>query len=127
MKFKLLTSLDKTIAKAGGHPLIAPMVVKSHHQLMLLKIIKSLTGLTVFLLFLFVTSCAPKQAVKQTPPVTPLAEEAKPADIGPKKEIKEEKPAPAVEKKAEEQYVMLNFENADLGDCYQYYQRNAED
>ena len=73
MKFKLLTPLDKAIDEADGNHLTEPMVVKSRHHLMLLKIAKSLTGLTVVLLFLFVTSCAPKQAVKQeeqtiTPP-----------------------------------------------------------
>src|SRR3990172_8577152 len=73
--------------------------------------------LTVLLLFVFVTSCAPKQAMKQEEqPVMPPQEELKLPDSDQKKEIKEEKtPAPAVEKKAEEQYVMLNFENADIG------------
>ena len=117
MKFKLLTPLEKAIDEVGGHHLIEPIVVKSRHKLMPVKIVKSLTGLTVLLLFLFVTSCAPKQAVKQEeqPPEAPLVEEAQPADSGQKEEIKEEKPAPVVEKKAEEQYVMLNFENADIG------------
>lgn len=71
----------------------------------------------VFLLFLLVTSCAPKQAIKQEeqliPP--PTAEELILPDIEQKKEMEEEKkPLPEVEKKAEEQYVMLNFENADI-------------
>lgn len=117
MKFKLFTPLEKAIDEVGGHHLIGPMVVKSRHKLMLLKIVKSLTGLAVLLLFLFVTSCAPKQAVKQEeqPPVPPVEEEVQPADSGQKTEIKQEQPAPAVEKKTEEQYVMLNFENADIG------------
>ena len=116
MKFKQFTLLEKAIDEVGGHHLIEPMAVKSHHKLMPVKIAKSLTGLTVLLLFLLVTSCAPKQAVKQEeqPPAPPV-EEALPADSGKKTEIKQETPAPAVEKKAEEQYVMLNFENADIG------------
>lgn len=115
MKFKLLTPLAKSIDEAGGH-LIEPMVVKSRHHLMLLKIVKALTGLTVFILFLFVTSCAPKQAVKQEEQIiTPPTAETKLPDTAEKKEIKEDKtPVPEVEKKAEEQYVMLNFENADI-------------
>ncbi len=115
MKFKLFTPLGKTIEEAGGHHFMRPMVVNSRRQLMLLKIVKSLTGLALFVLFLFVTSCAPKQAIKQEePPVTAPEEKAQPADMGQKKELNEKKPAPVVEKKAEEQYVMLNFENADL-------------
>ena len=72
--------------------------------------------LTVFLLFLFVTSCAPKHAVKQEelPAPPPPVEEITPPATGQKKVIQEEK-KPVVEKKAEEQYVMLNFENADIG------------
>ena len=71
----------------------------------------------VFFLFLFVTSCAPKQTVKQVEqPVTPpAAEELKLPDLDRKKEVKEEKkPVAEGVKKAEEQYVMLNFENADI-------------
>ena len=102
MKLKLLTPLDKAIDEAGGH------------HLMPLKIVKSLTGLTVFLLFFIITSCAPKQAVKQAEIITPPAAEIKLPETVQKKEIKEEIPAPVVEKKAEEQYVMLNFENADI-------------
>ena len=115
MKFKLLTPLAKAIDEAGGH-LIEPMVVKSRYHLMLLKIVKSLTGLTFFILFLFVTSCAPKQAVKQEKQtITPPAAETKLPGTAGQKETKEEKPPmPEVEKKAEEQYVMLNFENADI-------------
>ena len=74
--------------------------------------------LTVFLLFLFVTSCAPKQAVKQEEQLITAACQRKSSNsliAGQKKEIQEEKtPVPVVEKKAEEQYVMLNFENADI-------------
>ena len=72
--------------------------------------------LTVLLLFLFVTSCAPKQAVKpEEQPVMPPAEELKLPDAEKEKEIQAVQPQPPVEKKAEEQYVMLNFENADIG------------
>lgn len=72
---------------------------------------------TVFLLFILVTSCAPKQAIKQEdqPTTPPPAEELILPDINHNQEIKDEKATlPAVEKKAEEQYVMLNFENADI-------------
>ncbi len=71
----------------------------------------------VFLLFLLVVSCAPKQAIKQEEQLIPptAAEGLILPDIEQKKEMKEEKkPLPEVEKKAEEQYVMLNFENADI-------------
>jgi general secretion pathway protein D len=72
----------------------------------------------VFLLFLSVTSCAPKQTVKQVEQAVtpPQAEELKLPDIDQKKEVKkgEMKQVPAVEAKTEEQYVMLNFENADI-------------
>ncbi|MFZ2198494.1 MAG: secretin N-terminal domain-containing protein [Thermodesulfovibrionales bacterium] len=115
MKFKQYTPLEKAIDAVGGHHPLKPMAVKRHHKLMPAEIAKTLTGLTVLLLLL-VTSCAPKQAVKQEEqPAVPPATEAQPADSGKKTEIKEVKPAPAVEKKAEEQYVMLNFENADIG------------
>jgi general secretion pathway protein D len=70
-----------------------------------------------FFLFLCVTSCAPKQTVKQVeqPVILPAAEELKLPDVERKKEVKEEKtPIPEVVKKSEEQYVMLNFENADI-------------
>jgi general secretion pathway protein D len=72
---------------------------------------------TVFLLFLFVASCAPKQAIKQEEQPAPMpAEELVLPDISEKKVIQEEKQpvVQEVEKKAEEQYVMLNFENADI-------------
>ncbi|RPI35573.1 MAG: hypothetical protein EHM54_07860, partial [Nitrospiraceae bacterium] len=72
----------------------------------------------VFLLFLCVTSCAPKQTVKQVEqPVVapPAAEEIKLPDVDRKKEaIEEKQPLPETVRKAEEQYVMLNFENADI-------------
>jgi general secretion pathway protein D len=72
----------------------------------------------VFFLFLSVTSCAPKQTVKQVEQAVtpPQAEELKLPDIDQKKEVKkgEMKQVPAVEAKTEEQYVMLNFENADI-------------
>ena len=71
----------------------------------------------VFLLFLSVISCAPKQTVKQVEQAVtpPQAEELKLPDVDRKKEAKEEqKPVAEAVKKAEEQYVMLNFENADI-------------
>jgi general secretion pathway protein D len=73
--------------------------------------------LVVALLVLFVSSCAPKQAVQQEePPVAAQPpEELKLPEISAIKEIPEEKkPEKPVEKKQEEQYVMLNFENADI-------------
>jgi type II secretion system protein D len=73
--------------------------------------------IAVFLFFLSVVSCAPKQAVKQEeqPMIPPPAAVVPPPDTGQKKEIIEAKnPVPQAEKKAEEQYVMLNFENADI-------------
>jgi len=70
--------------------------------------------LTVFLLFLFAASCAPKQAVKQEePPAAPAEEQQLPEQKMETQEVK--KPETPVEKKPEEQYVMLNFENADIG------------
>ena len=100
MKFKQFALFEKAIEEAGGHHLLRPLVVKSHPKLMPVKILKSLTALTVLILLLVVTSCAPKQTVKQEeqPAVLPV-EEAQPADSGKKTEIKEEKPAPAVEKR----------------------------
>ena len=92
MKSKLLAPLEEAIDEAGGHHLIEPMVVKSRHHLMLLKIFKSLTGLTAVLLFLFVTSCAPKHAVKQEEQIiTPPAAETKLPDAVQQKVITEEK------------------------------------
>jgi len=75
--------------------------------------------LIVALLVLFVSSCAPKQAVQQEePPVAAQpAEELKLPDVAKPKEVKEPEtvsPVKPPEKKAEEQYVMLNFENADI-------------
>ena len=73
--------------------------------------------IAVFLLFLSVVSCASKQAVKQEEqPIIPSpAAEVPPPDTGRQKEIIEAKKAgPETERKAEEQYVMLNFENADI-------------
>jgi hypothetical protein len=47
---------------------------------------------TVFLLFLFVASCAPKQAIKQEEqPAPPAAEELILPDISQKKVVQEEK------------------------------------
>jgi len=70
----------------------------------------------VFFLFLFVTSCAPKQALQQEeqPPALPPAAEQQPVSVQEKETHEKKKPAAAVEKKPEEQYVMLNFENADI-------------
>jgi general secretion pathway protein D len=74
--------------------------------------------LSIFILFVFITSCAPKQAVKQEElPVPPPAAEVRLPDG--EEDSREIKDAPAISpepaKKAEEQYVMLNFENADIG------------
>ncbi|MDA8239533.1 MAG: hypothetical protein M0Z67_04070 [Nitrospiraceae bacterium] len=76
----------------------------------------------VMLMVFAVFSCAPKQAVKPVETTAPPAAELKLPEMGPKKETvgekkagegKTETPAPA-EKKQEEQYVMLNFENTDV-------------
>ena len=72
---------------------------------------------TFVLLLLLVASCAPKQEVKQEEQIItpPAAEEVTLPDTARQQEKKEvKKPAPEAEKKAEEQYVMLNFENADI-------------
>ncbi len=81
---------------------------------MILKIISVV--LTVFL----ICSCAPKQAmkkdIKETPPVQP-SEEIKLPELPQKpKETKEVKKAESlrVEKEAEEKYVILNFDGADI-------------
>lgn len=70
------------------------------------------------LILLFVGSCAQRQEVKPEEPVAvqPPVEELKLPEIKPRTDVREEKKAekPAVEKKTEEQYIMLNFENADL-------------
>ena len=47
MKFKQFALFEKAIEEVGG---LRPMVVKSHHKLMTVKIPKSLTGLTVLML-----------------------------------------------------------------------------
>jgi len=79
--------------------------------------------LCIMLLALFVSSCGPKQAVRQEEPLPPppppvaaeTAEALKLPDIPPGKGGKEEKkPERPPEKKQEEQFVMLNFENADI-------------
>ena len=76
----------------------------------------------VMLMVFVVSSCAPKQAVKPVETPAPPAAALKLPELGPKKETvgekkavegKTEAPAPA-EKKQEEQYVMLNFENTDV-------------
>ena len=66
---------------------------------------------------LLLSSCASKQEVKpDVIDVLPPVEELKLPDIGPKPDVSAEKKAPVSEeeKKADEQFVMLNFENADL-------------
>ncbi|MEW6107562.1 MAG: secretin N-terminal domain-containing protein [Nitrospirota bacterium] len=75
--------------------------------------------LSVLILFLILSSCAPKQVSRPeetVPAVSPEAEELKLPEFVPKTEVKEEKKPekPVSEKKAEEQYIMLNFENADI-------------
>jgi type II secretory pathway component GspD/PulD (secretin) len=80
--------------------------------------------LVVILFFSFLSSCANKQAVKPeeavySPPAPPhVSEKLNSQEIPPETEIeeKEEKKAekPVAQKKAKEQYVMLNFHNADI-------------
>ncbi len=75
--------------------------------------------MAVVLLLFLVVSCAPKKEVRpEEQPVTeiPPVEELKLPEIAPRIEVEEEEKIaePVEEKKAEEQYVMLNFENADL-------------
>ncbi len=76
----------------------------------------------VMLMVFVISSCAPKQAVKPVETPAPPVAALKLPEVGPKKETvgekkagegKSEAPAPA-EKKQEEQYVMLNFENTDV-------------
>jgi type II secretion system protein D len=67
----------------------------------------------IFLFFLL-GSCAPKQEIKpvEPPPPQPVAEQpAPPPEVAPPVEKQPEAPK---EKQQPEQYVMLNFENADL-------------
>lgn len=75
--------------------------------------------LSVFLLLVCIslTSCAGKQTVKpEEQPVAPAAEELKLPDTERGPEMKAvPPPVQPVEKKPDEQYVMLNFENADIG------------
>ncbi len=83
-----------------------------------LKLI-SLRLINVCLIILFVSACGPKQAVKpdETVVVPPSAEELKLPDVQPPMDAKDDKKKPektAAEKKQDEQYVMLNFENADI-------------
>jgi len=70
------------------------------------------------LILLFVGSCAQRRELKPEEPVVapPPVEELKLPEIAPKAEVSEEKKTekPVAEKKAAEQYIMLNFENADL-------------
>jgi len=71
------------------------------------------------LIILFTTACGAKQAVKPDEPVVPppQAEELKLPEVTPPADVKDDKKK-AAEKAAEkapaEQYVMLNFENADI-------------
>ncbi|MDP2158104.1 MAG: secretin N-terminal domain-containing protein, partial [Nitrospirota bacterium] len=83
-----------------------------------LKLI-SLRLINVCLIILFISACGPKQAVKpdETVVVPPSAEELKLPDVQPPMDAKDDKKKPektAAEKKQDEQYVMLNFENADI-------------
>jgi len=71
----------------------------------------------VALLVLVISSCGPKQTVRQEeqPVAVQPSDELKLPEVPVVKEVKEEKkPEQPVEKKQEEQYVMLNFENADI-------------
>ena len=76
--------------------------------------------ISLCLIILFVSACGAKQAVKpdEAIVVPPPAEELKLPDVGPPPvEVKEEEKKTkktAVEKKQDEQFVMLNFENADI-------------
>jgi general secretion pathway protein D len=75
------------------------------------------TFLVAALLMLCVSSCAPKQAVQQEEP--PVAAEPSRDLVVPEMPVRKEaeaeiKPEQPVEKKQEEKYVMLNFENADI-------------
>jgi len=86
--------------------------------------------LIVALLALFVSSCAPKQTVQQEePPVAAQPpEELKLPDISAIKDVPEEKkPEKPAEKKQEEQYVMLNFENADIETVIATISRHVKD
>lgn len=67
----------------------------------------------VILFIFFLSACAPKEEIKpvEAPPAAPVAEQPAP----PPKEVAESKQVqPSQETKPPEQYVMLNFENADL-------------
>jgi general secretion pathway protein D len=75
--------------------------------------------LSFVFLIVFVASCAPKQTVKQDellPPAPVSSEVQVPDREDLKDEMKEAKPQVSEpERRTEEQYVMLNFENADIG------------
>lgn len=72
--------------------------------------------LIAVLICILAAACAPKQEIQPTViEETRPAEELKPPETPPQPETAGEKKAePPAEKKPEEQYVMLNFENADL-------------
>ncbi|MBI5632206.1 MAG: hypothetical protein HZA15_01850 [Nitrospirae bacterium] len=78
--------------------------------------------ISLCLIILFVSACGAKQAVKpdETNVVPPQAEELKLPEVVPPVAVKDEKEEKkkaekaAAEKKQDEQYVMLNFENADI-------------
>ena len=76
--------------------------------------------IVALLLACLLSSCAQKQGIKpEESAVAAQTEELKLPDVGPKKEKAEETrkaeaPPVEAETKAEEQYVMLNFENTDL-------------
>ena len=71
------------------------------------------------LIIVFISACGAKQAVQPDEPIAapPTAEDVKLPEAAPKMDAKAElKKAdkPVAEKKADEQYIMLNFENADI-------------
>ena len=75
--------------------------------------------LSLCLIILLVCACGAKQAAKpdETVVVPPPAEELKLPDVAPPIDAKEEKKKAektSAEKKQDEQYVMLNFQNADI-------------
>lgn len=77
--------------------------------------------ISLCLIILFVSACGAKQAVKPDETIVPppQAEELKLPDMPPvavkdEKEEKKKAEKAAAEKKQDEQYVMLNFENADI-------------
>ena len=79
----------------------------------------SLRLIHVCLIILFISGCGAKQAAKpdESLVVPPGAEELKLPEVAPPLVVKDDKQKPektAVDKAPAEQYVMLNFENADI-------------